>query len=250
MEPTRPIRDSSSTRFDAALFDFGGTLDADGVPSVEQFFRAYRDVGGDTSRESFDVLFRESDRALAADPATRTRDFRDTVHEQSRLLVALAGDPHLDAAAIAASVHAAARTAAERNAVSLRALRDRGLRLGVISNFTGNLDRCLTDLGLATLFDVIIDSAVAGVGKPDAAIFHLALEQLGIDARRVLMVGDNPFADVRAAALLGLATCWLAPAARPVPEGCAPTYRIERLADIVPLIDASSAGALAVPCTG
>ena len=237
-------------RFDAVLFDFGGTLDADGVPSVEQFLRAYRDAGGRTSGENFDVLFHESDRALAADPATRTRGFRDTVHEQSRLLVALAGDAHLDAAAIAASVHGAARLAAERNAVLLRALRERGLRLGVISNFTGNLDRCLTELGLGSLFDVIIDSAIAAVRKPDAAIFQLALEQLGVDARRSVMVGDNPFADVRPAALLGIATCWLAPAARSVPEGCAPTYRIERLGDLLHLIDASLAGALAAPCTG
>jgi putative hydrolase of the HAD superfamily len=250
MESTRPIRDSSSTRFDAVLFDFGGTLDADGVPSVEQFFRAYRDAGGRTTREHFDVLFRESDRALAADPATRTRGFRDTVCEQSRLLIAFDGDAHLDAAAMAVSVHAAAKAAAERNALSLRALRDRGLRLGVLSNFTGNLDRCLAELGLASLFDVAIDSAIAGVRKPEAAIFHLALAQLGVDARRALMVGDNPFADIRAAARLGMSTCWLAPSGRSVPAGCVPTYRIERLADVLHLIDASSAGAVAAPCTG
>lgn len=244
------MRDSTSTPFDAVLFDFGGTLDADGVPSVEQFLRAYRDVGGCTSRENFELLFRESDQALAADPATRTRGFRATVHEQSRLLITLAGDAHLDAAAIAASVHRAARDAAERNAPTLRALRDRGLRLGVISNFTGNLDRCLTELGLASFFDVMIDSAIAGVRKPDAAIFRLALEQLGAEARRALMVGDNPFADIRAAALLGMSTCWLAPPGRSVPDGCLPTYRIERLTDLVHLIDASSAGALAAPCTG
>ena len=250
MEPTRPIRGSRSTRFNAVLFDFGGTLDADGVPAVEQFFRAYRDAGGRTRGENFEVLFRESDRLLAGDPAIRTRGFRDTVHEQSRLLTALAGDAHLDPDAIAGLVHGAARVAAERNAVLLRALRDRGLRLGVISNFTGNLDRCVTELGLAPLVDVIIDSAIAGVRKPDAAIFRLALEHLGVDARRALMVGDNPFADIRAAASLGMSTCWLAPPDRFVPDECVPTYRIERLADLVHLIDASSAGALAAPCTG
>src|SRR5690348_6708661 len=241
MNSTRPAAYSTPMRFDAVLFDFGGTLDADGVPSVEQFFAAYREAGGRKTLGEFQPLFRDSDRVIAEDPSTRARGFRDTIQEQSRLLVALGGEKHLVARTIAASVHRAVITVVERNVVLLRALRERGLRLGVISNFTGNLDRCLADLGVAPYFDVIMDSAIVGSRKPDARIFSLALTQLGVDAPRALMVGDNPSADIRAAALLGMATCWLAPSSRPVLDGCVPTYRIERLADLLPLIDASSA---------
>src|SRR2546427_1211252 len=44
-------------------------------------------------------------------------------------------------------------------------------RLGVVSNFTGNLRPCLEELGLARFFAVLSDSAVLGWSKPDPRIF-------------------------------------------------------------------------------
>src|SRR2546428_10267857 len=46
------------------LFDFGGTLDADGSRWSVRFHAAYRAVGGKQSFAAFDRAFRESDRAL------------------------------------------------------------------------------------------------------------------------------------------------------------------------------------------
>lgn len=250
MDMNRQIPGPGAFRFDAVLFDFGGTLDAEGEPAVEQFFRAYRAAGGQRSAREFEPIFRDSDRQLAADSATRTRGLRDTLLEQTRLVAALAGDAKLDAAAMAAAVHAAVRAAADRNIAVLRTIRERGMRIGVVSNFTGNLDRCLAELGIAPLVDVVIDSAVVGVRKPDPTIFGLALQQLGVGAPRALMVGDNPFADICAAASLGMSTCWLAPLARPLPDGCAPTIRIARLTDLLAHLDVARTGSLVAPCTG
>ena len=250
MDTYRRVPGPGASRFDAVLFDFGGTLDAEGEPAVEQFFRAYHGAGGQRSAAEFEPIFRESDRQLATDSATRTRGFRDTLLEQSRLLAALAGDAKLDAAAIGGAVHASVCAAADRNIAVLRTIRERGMRIGVVSNFTGNLDRCLAELGIAPLVDVAIDSAIVGVRKPDPAIFGLALAQLGVRAERALMVGDNPFADICAAASLGMSTCWLSPLARPLPAGCMPTMRIARLADLLAQLDPVRADSLAAPCTG
>jgi len=226
-------------RFLAALFDFGGTLDADGEPAVDQFFHAYRTAGGGRTDAEFDAIFRESDRRLAADPRIATAGFRDTVEIQSRVIAHLVRESeHIDPLSIAQTVYGRVVPIATRNAGILGALQTLGVRTGVISNFTGNLQQCLAELGLAAVIEVVIDSALVGTRKPEPRIFQLALDRLGVVAGDALMVGDNPFADIEAAAALGLATCWLAPMSRPVPEGRTPTFRIESLSALLECFDA------------
>jgi putative hydrolase of the HAD superfamily len=233
--------DSSGPRFRAVLFDFGGTLDADGEPAVAQFLRGYRAAGGHHTRADFEENFRESDRQLAADPAIRTAGFRHTVDAQSRVLAALVADSErVDPTTIAGTVCDAVVAIAKRNARILATLRARGIRTAVISNFTGNLELCLAELGLASVLDVTVDSAIVGIRKPDPEIFTLALDRLGVAPANALMVGDNPFADVRPAAALGISTCWLAPPSRSVPEGCTPTFRIASLSELLGCLDAQA----------
>jgi hypothetical protein len=61
---------------------------------------------------------------------------------------------------------------------SLERVRAPGLRVAVVSNANGTSGALLDRLGLASTFDVILDSAVEG-WKPDPRLFHLALERLG-----------------------------------------------------------------------
>jgi FMN phosphatase YigB (HAD superfamily) len=75
---------------------------------------------------------------------------------------------------------------------TLRMLRCRGLKLGVVANWDCALPGHLERLGLDALVDTIVTSARAGVAKPDPAIFELAHEELGVDSRRTLHVGDEP----------------------------------------------------------
>jgi len=231
--------------FRAVLFDFGGTLDADGEPAVAQFLRGYRLAGGGRSDIEFEEIFRESDRRVAENSAIRGLGFRETVALQSRLLAEHEG---IDAEVIARAVEDAVLPIAARNARLLADLRERGVRTAVVSNFTGNLKLCLAELGLAPFMDAVVDSAVVGVRKPEPEIFRIALEQLGVAPEDALMVGDNPYADIRAAAALGMMTCWLA-LSRPAPEGCSPTFRIARLMELLPIIEASRVSRPARPTT-
>ena len=50
----------------------------------------------------------------------------------------------------------------------------------------------------------VIDSRVVGVEKPDARIFQLALDALGVEASRSVYVGDTVKFDVRGAEGAGL----------------------------------------------
>ena len=60
------------------LFDFGGTLDADGIRWSLRFHAAYVQAGGSLPFYAFEPLFRESDRQLAAVPAIQEKGLSAT----------------------------------------------------------------------------------------------------------------------------------------------------------------------------
>lgn len=82
--------------------------------------------------------------------------------------------------------------------------RDRGWKLGVVSNSEGRLVEILTEVGIAEFFGVIVDSAVVGVAKPDPRIFALALDALGSSAQKAIYAGDVPDVDVAGARAAGI----------------------------------------------
>ncbi|MDX1756426.1 MAG: phosphoglycolate phosphatase [Marinobacter sp.] len=82
--------------------------------------------------------------------------------------------------------------------------RQQGCRLGVVTNkpaaFT---DLLLDQMGLSHWFDITVSGDTLSVKKPHADPLHHALEALGGDAGRALMIGDS-VTDVRAARNAGL----------------------------------------------
>ena len=220
------------------LFDFGGTLDADGIHWAPRFHAAYRSAGGSLAWTAFEPVFAASDRALALVPGIEDLGFRSTVETQARLLLGLLPDgARVDAASVAERFAADAARIVTRNRPVLERLA-RIYRLGVISNFTGNLEPCLSELGLRDFFAVALDSTIAGVAKPDQALFRRALVGLAADSSDAWMVGDNFAADIAPALSLGMRACWLAPAERPAPAGPRPTARIARLPEIESILRA------------
>ena len=100
--------------------------------------------------------------------------------------------------------------AAEGALPTLRALRQRGLRLAVVTNGRAPLQhRKLAALGLLELLDAVLVSEHEGVAKPDSALFHRALDRLGVPAFEALHVGHHPIDDVAASRAAGLKACWL-----------------------------------------
>ncbi len=79
-----------------------------------------------------------------------------------------------------------------------------GLSMGVVSNSEGAVKELLEAVGLAAHFEVIVDSGVVGISKPDPAIFALALEALDVGPEDALYVGDVPAVDVDGARAAGL----------------------------------------------
>ncbi|MCB0882533.1 MAG: HAD-IA family hydrolase [Thermoleophilia bacterium] len=83
---------------------------------------------------------------------------------------------------------------------TMRALRDAGTRVGVVSNTGWDIREALRAHGALREADAVVLSCEVGVAKPDPRIFAAALTALDADPRETLMVGDDAHADGGAAA--------------------------------------------------
>lgn len=85
----------------------------------------------------------------------------------------------------------------------LKELKRRRLRLGIVSNWSSNLESLIRGLRMAPYFDEIVSSADVGYRKPNPMIFTIAMERLGVYPCEVVHVGDRPDADGRGAEAAG-----------------------------------------------
>ena len=86
----------------------------------------------------------------------------------------------------------------------LNTLRDRGKRLGLVSNWSPSLVCTLERLGIAGHFDAIAISSMVGFRKPDARLFRVALDALAVDPAECAYVGDSVELDVIGASAAGI----------------------------------------------
>ena len=87
---------------------------------------------------------------------------------------------------------------------ALQSLRDLGMPMGVLSNFARRLETQLGIWGVRDYFDFVIVSSVVGMAKPDPRIFDLAASEAGHPAYRLLYVGDHVSDDIEGARGAGL----------------------------------------------
>lgn len=87
----------------------------------------------------------------------------------------------------------------------LRYLRDRGVRIGCLSNgFSDVQFRKLRNCGLEEWFDIVVLSDDIGINKPDRRLFDHAMERSGSsDPSAHLMIGDNAVSDIGGAIAAG-----------------------------------------------
>lgn len=87
---------------------------------------------------------------------------------------------------------------------ALQALRGSGLRLVVVSNANGTLERLFDRVGLTPHVDFLFDSCNEGVEKPDPRLFEIALARSGASPESTAHVGDLYYIDVVGARAAGL----------------------------------------------
>jgi putative hydrolase of the HAD superfamily len=161
----------------------------------------------DRAAAYFTAMFRRA--GVADDELPRVRDLLRRLHAEAHLWSAV--DP-------------ATRPALDR-------LRNAGLALGVVSNSDGRVAGALAAAGLIDCFDAVIDSALAGVEKPDPRIFLTALEALGVAPAEALYLGDLPDVDIDGARSAGLAAVMIVPRGIEAPAGVPVVNSVAELAD-------------------
>lgn len=193
----------------AILFDFGGTLDSDGEHWLDRFYELYEKTGLHIPRTEIKRVFYDTDTLCCNDPEVNTMRLRQLMNHHIRLQFRLLGIA--DTEAVTAMVEAFCSKTLHylhRNAGILSRLSNR-FRLGVVSNFYGNVETLCREAGLSRSLDVVLDSIRVGVAKPDPAIFRMALNRMNLTAENVIFVGDSYERDMIPARKIGLKTVWI-----------------------------------------
>ncbi|MFI5252357.1 MAG: HAD family hydrolase [Bacteroidota bacterium] len=193
----------------AALFDFGGTIDTNGVHWSERFWEYYRRFNIRVAKGDFENAF------VAADVEILKNDLSHSTFEhilelqlsaqfdilnlqKERLVLQdIISECYRDTGVV---------IAAARNI--LEELKTK-YKLALVSNFYGNLEIVCAEFGLDKTFDVKIDSEIVGIRKPDLRIFGIALERLSVKPEESYAIGDSYDRDIVPGKRLGCRTIWL-----------------------------------------
>lgn len=96
-----------------------------------------------------------------------------------------------------------------------------GVPIAILTNSEGKARDLVQELNLDDAFQIVIDSGVVGVAKPDARIFAALVSAMGLAPGEILHVGDSLRADVLGARAAGLEAIWFAGRRDEAPPGVA-----------------------------
>jgi HAD superfamily hydrolase (TIGR01509 family) len=216
----------------AYLFDYGGTLDGEGWHWFDRTLHLYRQAGSELPDSSIRSAFYAADERIVGEAEARGYRLRPLIERHVELQVATLGDAARDfAPAIVDGFCRMTEEGWEQSRRALERLRP-GARLGVVSNFYGNLEVLLEEAGILSLLDTVIESTRVGIEKPDPRIYRLAADRLGLAPEDIVMVGDNFERDVRPAKGIGMGTVWLRRGSARPPEPGIADQVISRLSEV------------------
>jgi HAD superfamily hydrolase (TIGR01549 family) len=121
--------------------------------------------------------------------------------------------------------------------IVLKALRKRGLRLGICSNAPfppAMMRRQMKSNGIAPMVDAIVFSSEVGKRKPSPELYRAALDAIGTSAERTLFVGDRVREDYEGPRAAGMRAVIVTAHAEDPPADGIP--RINMLAELLPLV--------------
>jgi HAD superfamily hydrolase (TIGR01549 family) len=96
---------------------------------------------------------------------------------------------------------------AEGTCEAIRALAERGILLGAVTNTladTPTIRLMLRRNGIEDVMGCVVVSSEAGYRKPHPSLFQEALRGLGVEAGEALFVGDSPYHDIGGATAVGM----------------------------------------------
>ena len=200
----------------AILFDFGGTLDTNGVHWSEKFRIAYDEANLKIKPEDFNEAYVEAEPQMYID-VERDDDFFTTIQKQAYLQLSYL-EKNKNYSFPGTAVESSKKVAQmcyddvlEVIKTVKKMLSDlkKDFKLGVVSNFYGNLESSLKSLNIAESFDILTDSTLVDIRKPDPGIFRIAINNLNVSPENTIVVGDSYERDIKPAKMLNCKTIWI-----------------------------------------
>ncbi len=200
----------------AILFDFGGTLDTNGIHWSEKFRVAYDEANLKIKPEDFNEAYVEAEPQMYVE-VKKEDDFFTTIQKQAYLQLnyleqnknyTFLGSATGSSKIVAKKCHDDVLNVIKIVKEILADIK-KDFMLGVVSNFYGNLEASLKSLNIAEFFDILIDSTLVDVRKPDPEIFRIAINNLKVSPENTIVVGDSYERDIKPAKMLNCKTIWL-----------------------------------------
>lgn len=203
------------------MFDAGFTLVDLVTPVVEVYLGAARDLGAELDASAFGQALKRHWARLESDHRKKQADYRSSEEFERSAWRGFTGDlakefPPLEerhgdwhARLVKHFDDPGAWRPTPFALETLQALKARGVRMAVVSNWHSALPPILAAHDFSPYFEFILTSAGAGRKKPHREIFDLALARLGVSAAEAAHVGDSWADDVQGALSAGLTPVYL-----------------------------------------
>lgn len=228
------------------IFDYGGTIDTNGIHWGEVIREEYRRAGVMIEKALFREAYVYAERALAKAPIINADDtFRTLLHKKMALQAKYLNEKSYPidnekAGEIANGCYRRVLDTLATSRTIVEELSDRYPTV-LVTNFYGNMPVVLKEFGLDSCFGHIIESAVVGLRKPDPALFAKGVEALGLEPFEVVVIGDSYRKDIHPARTLGCKAVWLKKICweeEPILPGAEPTAIISSLEELPAIIKA------------
>ncbi len=207
----------SPDKVDGVIFDIGGVFLYPHFSPV----RSLQIVLGlevPEELESYRRAHHAGCRALAEGTRAPAEHDHDFWLDYDRAYTASLGIPDQHLASFRSAVRTRWDWPHDANIASFHRLAETGRPLAIVSNNDGSAEESMQTFGVCQVgpgplpsVAIVVDSALAGVAKPDPAIMTPALDLLGLAAERTLYVGDTVHADVVGATRAGMQVVQLDP---------------------------------------
>ncbi len=228
------------------IFDYGGTIDTDGIHWAEVIWEEYKKADCKLSKELFRTAYVHGERTLAKHHIIKASDtFRTLLEKKTAIefeflrnegVIALT---HEQQQAVAAGCY---RKVLDTLSVTRSIVGELSKKypMVLVTNFYGNMPVVLEEFALHNYFCKIVESSVVGLRKPDPALFALGVEALNMPAEKIIVIGDSYKKDILPAGSLGCKTVWLKNICweeENIIPGSEPTAIINSLSNLQDIID-------------
>lgn len=198
------------------IFDYGGTIDTNGIHWNEVIWAQYKRAHTGVSRELFREAYVHGERTLAKEHIiTPHHTFHDLLEIKIKIqfeyLLSQGAPLPANSKMATDIVEGCYSVVLETLETTCNVVKEvsKNRPTVLVTNFYGNMPVVLKEFSLEKYFDTIVESSVVGIRKPDPQLFALGVKAIGLPAEDIVVIGDSYRKDIAPARSLGCKAVWL-----------------------------------------